>query len=104
MKSDRYRSGSGRSSRLSSLLVIALLSLIAVMLIVPDLDSPDIAYPANAAPAVIHGIHHHISHGNQQSRAFDAPLRLGESSDSLLGRLANIAELPALESHQILRC
>ena len=104
MKRGWYNSGSEKFGELSSLLVVALLTVIAVMLIVPELDRPDIAYPANAAPAVIHGIHHHVPHGNQQSRAFNAPLESSESSDSLLRRLSNIAELSPLESHQILRC
>jgi hypothetical protein len=105
MKFYRYSLGSGNFSRLSSLLVVALLSAIAVMLIAPAIDPPDIAYPANAAPAVIHGTIHHVPHRNQQSHAFEVLPGTSENSEDFCGRHSETTEqIPPLASQQILRC
>lgn len=97
--------GSERSFPLSSLLVIALLAVIAVMLIAPDVDPPDTAFHGNAAPVVVYRHLQHAPQGNQQSRTFDIHSKPSGNADICCVRHSRAGELVLpFVSHQILRC
>lgn len=94
-----------RSLRLSSLLVIALLGVIAVMLIVPNIDPPDTAFQNNTAPVVVHSVSHHVPQGNDHSRALDIQFRFDDYSNHSSKLLFHGRKLIlSFVSRQILRC
>ena len=97
--------GSERSNPLSTLLLITLLAVVAVMLIVPAVDPPDTAFQGNTAPLVVHSVFHHVAPGNQHSRALPYQLQASESAGITCARPSQSSDLILpFEAYRILRC
>lgn len=97
--------GSNKSLPLSTWLLITLLSVIAVMLIVPEIDAPDTALQLNTAPQVVHGVVHHVPQGNLQFPASVIEVELFEKTDLAYKFQSSESDSSlSLVSHQILRC
>lgn len=97
--------GSVKSFRLSSLLVVLLLGVIAVMLIAPDVDLPDTAFQGNTAPIAVHFVSHHVPQGNGDSQAFKIQPGFDDlSSLSLRTHSNDSGMIVPVASRRILRC
>ena len=97
--------GSFKSGPLSSLLLIGLLALIAVVLIAPQVDLPDAAFQRNSSPLAIHALAHHAPEGNANGSAPQIPFRFADASDLALKVFScdSAVEVHSV-AHRILRC
>jgi hypothetical protein len=94
-----------KSTPLSSLLLITLLCLTAVMLIAPQTDPPDTAFQINSVPLAVHGLAHYVPHGKANNDATKVLFRVAESSNLALKDWSTRDAIggPALP-RRILRC
>ena len=55
---------------LAAVLLIVVLTMIAVVLILPQVDLPDTAFQRNSSPVAIHSLSHHILRGTADAEPF----------------------------------
>jgi hypothetical protein len=93
------------STRISSLLLMSILGLVAVILIAPGVDLPDIVFQRNSSPSAICALGHQIPQGQMaeiQSRTLQSEFR--DPVVALNRRLVTTAfAIPSI-APPILRC
>lgn len=97
--------GSFKSAPFSTLLLIVVLSMIAIVLIAPQIDLPDTAFQRNSSPLAIHAQSHHIPGRNATAGDFSSSLPVTVSFDlipMICNRDSAVEVFPA--PHPILRC
>ena len=95
-----------RLSPLSSVLLIALMGLIVLILVSPDVDLPDTAFLRNGSRLVIHAGSHHTSELNARDLSPRFALQLEDVSALVCHRgqaTARWYEGPS-QQHETLRC
>jgi len=83
-----------------------LLSLIAVILIVPQVDLPDTAFQRSSSPMALHALSHHVHHANANASALRIPFEFANTT-SPFGKSCERGTCAAEDlsiQHQILRC
>jgi hypothetical protein len=94
-----------KQSRITSLLLIVLLSSIAAVLIAPRVDLPDTAFQRNSSPLSIHAQSHQLQHTNANGSTPRMSFTLADASILALkdGFRVGAIEVPSFPP-LILRC
>jgi hypothetical protein len=95
-----------KSNPLTSWMLLALLCMIALVLILPDVDLPDTAFRSNSSPLAIRTLSHQVPQANAYAGLFRVSLQLVCSSTlhCPVGetRARHTVSLPI--EHKALRC
>jgi hypothetical protein len=69
-----------KSNPLSLLLVVALLGIIVIVLILPDVDLPDTAFQRNSSLQVLRALSQQVSHASVNAGPFRISFQFGNTS------------------------
>ena len=96
--------GSFKISRLSTLVLIAVLGLIVAILIAPQVDLPDYTFQRNSSPLAMHALSHHVPEGNASCLASLVSLQPDAVDPARTVSSSDLATEAPSVPHPILRC